>query len=68
MKSIANRKTTTSNEVKQRWKAKTYKAYQVNLRKDEDADLIAFAESIKKRIGTSDIFRIGLETIKKKGL
>lgn len=47
---------------------KAYKAYQVNLRKDEDAELIAFADSIKGRIGTSDIFRIGLETIKKEGL
>lgn len=58
----------TSTEVKQRWKSKTYKAYQVNLRKEEDAELIAFAESIKSRIGTSDIFRIGLESIRKEGL
>ena len=65
---MANRKTTTSNEVKQRWKNKTYKAYQVNLRKDEDADLIRYVESIRGRIGTSDIFRIGVETIKKEGL
>lgn len=65
---MANRKTTTSSEVKQRWKAKTYKAYQVNLRKDEDAELIAFVESLRGRIGTSDIFRIGIETIKKEGL
>ena len=62
------RKTTTSSEVKQRWKSKTYKAYQVNLRKDEDAELIEFVDSLKGRIGTSDIFRIGIETIKKEGL
>ena len=64
------RKTTTSNEVKQRWKNKTYKAYQVNLRKDEDADLIEFVEELRKsdKIGTTDIFRIGIETIKKEGL
>lgn len=65
-----SRKTTTSNEVKQRWKNKTYKAYQVNLRKDEDADLIEFVEELRKgdKIGTTDIFRIGIETIKKEGL
>ena len=64
------RKTTTSNEVKQRWKNKTYKAYQVNLRKDEDAELIQFVEDLRAAgtIGTTDIFRIGIETIKKEGL
>lgn len=63
---MANRKTTTSNEVKQRWKTKTYKAYQVNLRKDEDAELIEFVEQLRGRIGTSDIFRIGVQTIKER--
>lgn len=58
----------TSSEAKQRWKAKTYKAYQVNLRKDEDADLIDFVEALHGRIGTSEIFRIGIDTIKKEGL
>ena len=62
------RKTTTSSEVKQRWKNKTYKAYQVNLRKDEDAELIETVERLRARIGTTDIFRIGVETIKKEGL
>lgn len=62
------RKTTTSSEVKQRWKNKTYKAYQVNLRKDEDAELIETVERLRGRIGTTDIFRIGVETIKKEGL
>ncbi len=70
MESIADskRKTHTSSEVKQRWKAKTYKAYQVNLRKDEDAELIEFVESLKGKIGTSDIFRTGIETIRKKNI
>ena len=62
------RKTTTSTEVKNRWNAKTYKRYQVSLRKEEDADLIQYVESINGRIGTRDIFRIGIETIKKEGL
>lgn len=64
------RKTTTSNEVKQRWKAKAYKAYQVNLRKDEDADLIRYVEDLRTagKIGTTEIFRRGIEAIKKEGL
>lgn len=62
------RKTTTSTEVKNRWNAKTYKRYQVSLRKEEDADLIQYVDALNGRIGTSDIFRIGIETIKKEGL
>lgn len=62
------RKTTTSTDVKNRWNAKTYKRYQVSLRKEEDSELIQFVESLNGRIGTSDIFRIGIETIKKEGL
>ena len=48
----AKRKTTTSTEVKTRWKQKTYKTYQLNLRKEEDADLIDLIESTKKQHGT----------------
>lgn len=62
-----NRKTVTSTEVKNRWNAKTYKRYTVNLRKDEDADLIDFVERNKSQIGTTDIFRAGVETLKNKG-
>jgi hypothetical protein len=54
------RKTTTSNAVKARWKAKNYKSYQVNLRLDTDADLIQFVESRKDQIGTSAVFRDAL--------
>jgi hypothetical protein len=61
------RKTTTSSEVKNRWNAKTYKRYQVSLRKDEDADLIAFVESVKGSVGVTDIFRRGAEQLKKEG-
>lgn len=69
LESIAEkRKTKTSSEVKQRWKNKTYKAYQVNLRKEEDAELIQFVDDLKKtdQIGTTEIFRIGIETLKKR--
>lgn len=58
----------TSSEVKNRWNAKTYKRYQISLRKDEDSDLIEFVESIKDKIGPSEIFRAGVESIKKEGL
>ena len=61
------RKTTTSSEVKNRWNAKTYKRYQVSLRKDDDANLIAFVESVKDTIGVTDIFRLGADQLKKEG-
>lgn len=62
------RKTTTSTEVKNRWNAKTYKRYQISLRKDDDADLIDLVEGIKDRIGVTEIFRAGAEKIKNEGL
>lgn len=59
---MAKRKTTTSTEVKNRWNAKTYQRYTVNLRKDEDADLIAAVDRLKDQVGPSDLFRLGIET------
>ena len=55
----------TSSEVKNRWNAKTYNRYQVSLRKEEDAELIAYIDRLRGRIGVTDIFRVGIETIKK---
>lgn len=60
---MATRKTTTSTEIKNRWNAKTYQRYTVNLRKDEDADLIAAVERLKDRYSVSEIFRLGIEAI-----
>ena len=60
-------KTTTSTEVKNRWNAKTYKRYTVNLRKDEDADLIEFIETNKERISITEYFRAGVEHFKNEG-
>jgi len=57
----------TSSEVKNRWNAKTYKRYQISLRKDEDSEIIEFVESVKDRIRPSEIFRIGAEQLKKEG-
>lgn len=53
------RKTTTSTEVKERYKKKTYKRYIVSFRKEEDADLINLIESTKKQenIETTEAFR-----------
>lgn len=55
----------TSSEVKNRWKAKTYKHYQVSLRKDEDKYLIDWIEANRNKYGISDIFRAGVETLMK---
>lgn len=62
------RKTTTSTEVKNRWNAKTYKRYQVQFRKDDDADLIAWIDANKEHYGTTELFRLGIEKIKSEGL
>lgn len=62
------RKTTTSTEVKARWNDKTYKRYQVYLRKDDDADLIAFVDQNKTVLGTTELFRAGLVKLKNEGL
>ena len=52
-----------SSEAKNRWNAKTYKRYAVNLRKDEDKDLIDWIEKNREKYGISDIFRAGVETL-----
>lgn len=41
------RKTTTSSAVKMRYNAKTYKHYGIDLRYDEDADIIEAVEQLK---------------------
>lgn len=62
---MQRRKTTTSTEVKNRWKAKTYKTYAANLRKDEDAAMIEWIEKHRDQYGITDIFRAGLEALMK---
>lgn len=63
VKSIENaekpkRKTHTSSEVKKRYNDKTYKAYTLNLRKCEDADLIARIEAEKEKgFGTTEAIK-----------
>ena len=54
----AKRKTHTSNEVKKRYNDKTYQYYKINLRKDDDAELIRFIEEQKKNgISPSETLR-----------
>ena len=60
-------RTTTSTEVKNRWNAKTYNRYTVNLRKEEDAELIKFIEQNRDKYNVTDYFRAGIEQIKNGG-
>lgn len=62
------RKTTTSSEVKIRWMKANYKRYQVQLRIEDDADLIDFVNQYKDAVGTTELFRRGLEKLKSEGL
>ena len=65
MEEQKKRKTTTSNEVKRRYKQKTYAQYVANCRREEDADLIDMIESEKaKGLGTTDAFRVLLRKSK----
>ena len=61
------RETAGNTEQKAAWNAKTYKRYQVYLRKDEDADLIQYIEQNKSNLGTTELFRTALENQKNKG-
>lgn len=55
---MANRKTTTSTEVKMRWINKAYSRYSINLRKDADADIIQRIEDNKcKGISPTETIR-----------
>ncbi len=51
----------TSYEVRRRWDKTHQKSYNVRLRLEEDADLIAYIEANKGTVGTSQIFREALE-------
>lgn len=61
------RKTTTSTEVKNRWNAKTYRRVTVNLRQEDDAEIIRFMEDNLDKIGPTEIFRAGYEKLKTEG-
>ena len=61
------RKTTTSTEVKNRWNAKTYRRVTVNLRQEEDAEIIRFMDERREKICPTEIFRAGYEKLKTDG-
>ena len=58
---IPRRKTQTSTEVKQRYKDKMYRRYQVYFRYDDDYKIIEWVDSHKDLLGTTNIFRDALE-------
>lgn len=51
----------TSSDVKMRYNNKAYKKIGVTFRKEEDADIIAFIDANKEKLGTTNIFREALE-------
>ena len=57
----------TSSEVKKRWMDANNKSYRVNLRYDNDQDLIDYIEQHKEQFGTTEIFRQALELLIKNG-
>ena len=65
--STANRKTTTSSEVKTRWIKANYKSYRANLRYDTDAELIEYIEQHKDSEGVTPIIRAALDMYIKSG-
>ena len=65
---MAIRKNTTSTEVKQRWENSAYQEYMIRLRKEDDADLIAFIDENKDAIGTTELFRRALELLMEEGI
>lgn len=59
------RKTTTSSAVKKRYNDKTYTRYTLNLRKDEDADIIEKLQSVPNKAGyIKELIRRDISTAK----
>ena len=62
-------RTKTSSEVKNRWNKANYRRYTVNLRMDDDREIIDFIEQQTERKGLiTNIFREGYQKIKIEGL
>ena len=57
----------TSTEVKNAWKQRNYKQYNVNLKLDADKEIIDYIEANKERFGTTEIFRAAMEELIKNG-
>lgn len=57
----------TSSEVKQRWKERNYKRYEINLRYDDDTAIIDYIEKHKEQYGTTELFRRAMEMLIESG-
>ena len=57
----------TSSEVKNAWKQRNYKQYNVNLKLDTDKEIIDYIEANKERFGTTEVFRAAMEMLIKNG-
>lgn len=57
----------TSSEVKNAWKQRNYKQYNINLKLDTDKEIIDYIEANKERFGTTEIFRAAMEMLIKNG-
>ena len=53
----------TSSEVKNAWKQRNYKRYEINFRFDTDKEIINYIEANKERFGTTEIFRAAMEML-----
>ena len=62
-----NKMSYTSPEVKNRWIKANYRQYTVNLRYDNDQDLIDYIEQHKEQFGTTEIFRVALQLLIDRG-
>ena len=57
----------TSPEIKNRWIKANYRQYAVNLRYDNDQELIDYIEQHKEQFGTTEIFRVALQLLIDRG-
>ena len=57
----------TSSEVKNAWKQRNYKRYEINLRFDTDEEIIDYIEQHKEQFGTTEIFRQALQLLIDRG-
>lgn len=57
----------TSSEVKNAWKQRNYKRYEINFRFDTDEEIIDYIEQYKDQFGTTEIFRQALQLLIDRG-
>lgn len=57
----------TSSEVKNAWKQRNYKRYEINFRFDTDEEIIDYIEQYKEQFGTTEIFRQALQLLIDRG-